>query len=241
MTSGGDHDDAKGRLMSGPRPNRPYSGGGVLPVLSLIFTMIAIPGTWAGAQQEPAGLEARAQARLVWMRENQKGMWNVNPEEGAFLQDLVVKVKAKRALEVGTSNGYSGIWTALGLRRTGGHLLTLEIDEGRACLAEENFRQAGVDSLVTLKRGNALEDLPKLQGPFEFVFIDAWKQDYVRYLELVVPLVPPGGVIVAHNVRDLRDQLQDFIRAVKTDPHLKTAFENPGPGGFSVSTKLPPL
>jgi len=240
MTSGGDHDDAKGKQMSRQRPKKTRFVASI-PIAALFSVAVAILAASGGAQREPASLESRAQARLVWMRENQKGMWNVNPEEGAFLQDLVVKVKAKRALEIGSSNGYSGIWTALGLRQTGGHLLTLEIDEGRACLAEENFRQAGVDSLVTLKRGDALEELTKLQGPFEFVFIDAWKQDYVRYLELVVPLVPPGGVIVAHNVRDLRDQLQDFIRAVKTDPHLKTAFENPGPGGFSVSTKLPPL
>ncbi len=239
MTSGGDHDDAKGKQMSRRRPKKTRFVASI-PFAAYFSVAITVIAASAGAQHEPAGLEARAQARLVWMRENQKGMWNVNPEDGSFLQDLVVKVKAKQALEIGTSNGYSGIWTALGLRRTGGHLLTLEIDEGRARLAEENFRQAGVDSLVTLKRGNALEELPKLQGPFEFVFIDAWKQDYVRYLELVLPLVPPGGVIVAHNVTDLRDQLQDFIRAVKSDPRLKTAFENPGPGGFSVSTKLPP-
>ncbi len=222
------------------RPKKPRFVASI-PFAAYFSVAMAFLAASAGAQQGPASLEARAQARLVWMRESQKGMWNVNPEEGAFLSDLVVKVKARQALEIGTSNGYSGIWTALGLRRTAGHLLTLEIDEGRARLAEENFRRAGVDSLITLKRGNALEELTKLQGPFEFVFIDAWKQDYVRYLELVVPLVPPGGVIVAHNVTDLREQLHDFIRAVKTDPRLKTAFENPGPGGFSVSTKLPPL
>ncbi len=94
--------------------------------------------------------------------------------------------------------------------------------------------------MVTLRLGNALEEIPKLQGPFEFVFIDAWKQDYVRYLEMVLPLVPPGGVIVAHNVRDLRAELEDFIRAVKANPQLHTTFENPGPGEFSVSVKLPP-
>ncbi len=173
------------------------------------------------------------------MREQQRGMWNVDPNEGAFLRDLAIKVKAKRALEIGTSNGYSGVWTALGLRQTGGHLWTLEIDEGRARFARENFRAAGVESLVTLTLGDALNEIPQLQGPFEFVFIDAWKQDYGRYLELVVPLVPPGGVIVAHNTTNLRDQLLDFIQAVKTHPQLKTTFAEPGPGGFSVSFKLP--
>ncbi len=187
--------------------------------------------------QSSAGPEARAIDRLAWMRKHETGMWNVNPEEGAFLREQAVKVRTKRALEVGTSNGYSGIWIALALRTTGGHLWTLEIDEGRARLAQENFRAAAVEELITLKRGDALEEIPKLEGPFEFVFIDAWKQDYVRYLDMVLPLVPSCGVIVAHNVADMKDQLQDFIQAVKTNPQLKTTFENPGPGGFSVSVK----
>ncbi len=183
--------------------------------------------------------DATAKARLAWMRENQGNLWNVNPEEGAFLRGLVEKVHAKRALEVGTSNGYSSIWIAMGLRRTGGHLQTLEIDAGRARLAGENFRAAGVDSLISLKLGDARKEIPGLSGPFDFVFIDAWKQDYVLYLQEVLPKVRPGGVIVAHNVTDLRDELQDFIRAVQTNPQLKTTLENPGPGGFSVSYKLP--
>ncbi len=190
------------------------------------------------AQNSPES-EARAQARLAWMREHQAGMWNITPSEGAFLRDEIVKVNAEHALEIGTSNGYSSIWTALGLRKTGGHLLTLEIDEGRAQLAQENFSAAGVDSLVTLKLGDALKEIPKLQGPFDFVFMDAEKSDYVRYLQMVVPLVRPGGVIVAHNVTDLRSLLEDFIHAVKADPRLKTTFVNVGPGGFSVSVKLP--
>lgn len=203
-----------------------------------LLLIIATPQFPAFAQSAESP-EARAQARLAWMREQQRGMWNVDPNEGAFLRDLAIKVKAKRALEIGTSNGYSGVWTALGLRQTGGHLWTLEIDEGRARFARENFRAAGVESLVTLTLGDALNEIPQLQGPFEFVFIDAWKQDYGRYLELVVPLVPPGGVIVAHNTTNLRDQLLDFIQAVKTHPQLKTTFAEPGPGGFSVSFKLP--
>ena len=88
--------------------------------------------------------------------------------------------------------------------------------------------------------GDALELVPKLHAPFEFVFIDAWKQDYVRYLEMVLPLVPAGGLIVAHNVTDLRDQLQDFIHAVQSNPQLDTRIVNAGPGGFSVSIKRAP-
>lgn len=216
-----------------------YLTSGAQVFLALCLASLFPAHLTSSLEQTSLTPEARAQARLRWMRENQKGMWNVAPEEGAYLRDLAVRVNAKRALEIGTSNGYSGIWIALGLRHTGGQLLTLEIDQERANLAQENFRAGGVDSLVTLKLGDALQELPKLQGPFDFVFIDAWKNDYVRYLEMVVPLVRPGGVIVAHNVTNLKDQLQDFIQAVKSHPLLKTTFENPGPGGFSVSFKLP--
>jgi len=182
--------------------------------------------------------DARALERLKWMRKNEGNLWNVNPDEGAFLRGLAEKVHAKEALEIGTSNGYSSIWIGMGLRKEGGHLLTLEIDEGRAKLAEANFRAAGLDSLITLKLGDALEEVPKLRGPYDFVFIDAWKQDYVKYLNMVIPIVRPGGVIVAHNVTDLKEELSDFIHAVETNPQLKTSIENPGPGGFSVSYKL---
>jgi predicted O-methyltransferase YrrM len=182
--------------------------------------------------------DARALERLKWMRQNQGNLWNVNPEEGAYLRDLAEKVHAKEALEIGTSNGYSSIWIGMGLRKEGGHLLTLEIDEGRAKLAQANFRAAGLDSVITLKLGDALKEVPKLRGPHDFVFIDAWKQDYVKYLDMVIPIVRPGGVIVAHNVTDLREELTDFLRALQMNPQLRTTIENPGPGGFSVSYKL---
>ena len=149
------------------------------------------------------------------------------------------RVHAKEGLEIGTSNGYSSIWIGMGLRKQRGHLLTLEIDEGRAKLAQANFRAAGLDSVITLKLGDALREVPKLRGPYDFVFIDAWKQDYVKYLDMVIPIVRPGGVIVAHNVTNLKDELADFIKAVQTNPQLRTTIENPGPGGFSVSYKLP--
>jgi len=206
--------------------------------IQMLFTAFCI---FAFAKNSPAqgGGDERALERLKWMRQNEGNLWNVNPDEGAFLRDLAEKIHAKAGLEIGTSNGYSSIWIGMGVRKQGGHLLTLEIDEGRAKLAQANFRAAGLDSVITLKLGDALEEVPKLRGPYDFVFIDAWKQDYVKYLDMVIPLVSPGGVIVAHNVTDLKEELTDFIRAVQTSPQLKTSIENPGPGGFSVSYRLP--
>lgn len=182
-------------------------------------------------------LDDQAQERLAWMRDNQSGMWNISPREGLYLYNLILKHHLKKGLEIGTSNAYSGIWIASALRATGGHLTTLEIDQERADLAEDNFRAAGVEALVTLERGDALQKIPELDDAFDFVLIDAAKSDYVRYLEMVLPRVPAGGVIVAHNIRDMAGSLQDFIERVRTDPQLKTSFVDPGPGGFSVSIK----
>jgi caffeoyl-CoA O-methyltransferase len=218
------------------RPTRLHKTA--LPALFAGALLLALHLAPLGAQpgSDP---DAAAHARLEWMPRNQRGMLNVDANEGALLRANVLKAKTKRALEIGTSNGYSSIWIALGCRETGGHLTTLEIDEGKVQLATENFRAAGVDSLITLVHGDALREIPKLQGPFEFVFIDAWKGDYVKYLDLVLPMVPPGGIIMAHNTRNLRSELLDFIERVQTDPQLKTELVEPGPGGFSVSVKLP--
>jgi len=223
-----------------PVTHLPPSGlcrrGGALWLVSVsAFLLVLLPReTHSQQARDP---DARAMQRIEWMHDNQRGMWNVDANEGAFLRDEVIKVNAKRALEIGTSNGYSGTWIATGLRKTGGHLTTLEINDARARLAAENFRAAGVDSLITLVHGDALKEVPKLPGPYEFVFIDAWKSDYIQYLDMVLPMVPPGGVIVAHNTTDLRSQMLDFIDRIKTDPQLKTTFVDAGPSGFSVSIK----
>jgi predicted O-methyltransferase YrrM len=213
-------------------PNAPFK---IICLLLAAFYLIA----FSKSTLAQSSADARALERLKWMRQNEGNMWNVNPDEGAFLRALAEKVHAMEGLEIGTSNGYSSIWIAMGLRKQYGHLLTMEIDEGRAKLARTNFRAAGLDSVITLKLGDALEEVPKLRGPYDFVFIDAWKKDYIKYLDMVIPIVRPGGVIVAHNVTDLREELTDFIRAVQTNPKLETTIENPGPGGFSVSYKLP--
>jgi predicted O-methyltransferase YrrM len=208
-------------------------------IVCAIFAFLFLePGTKAagGADMDP---DAAAMARLEWMPRNQPGMLNVDSSEGRLLRANVIRAKTRRALEIGTSNGYSSIWLALGCRKTGGHLTTLEIDGHKVELAKDNFRAAGVEPLITLVEGDALREIPKLQGPFEFVFIDAWKSDYVKYLDMVLPLVPPGGIIMAHNTRNLRSELREFIERVQSDPQLQTELVEPGPGGFSVSVKLP--
>jgi caffeoyl-CoA O-methyltransferase len=152
-------------------------------------------------------------------RSQSAGMMNVPTVDGRVLRLLTEAANAKTVVEIGTSNGYSGIWFCLALRTTGGKLITHDIDEGRASLARENFKRAGVDNLVTLVMGDAHETVKKLKEPIDILFIDADKEGYTDYLEKLLPLVRPGGLILAHNI----DQVgQDFINAITTNPDLET-------------------
>jgi len=166
------------------------------------------------------------------MNKNQRGgMMNVPVEDGRLLRLLTEAAGAKHVVELGTSNGYSGIWFCLALQTTGGKLTTHEIDAGRASLARENFKRAGVDKLVTLVEGNAHETVKNLKETIDILFLDADKEGYIDYLNKLLPLVRPGGLILAHNVDATG---QDFIKAITTDPSLETVFQV---RGLSVTLK----
>ena len=155
----------------------------------------------AGAQSTSGAgaLEARVKAFL----EANRGGWrdmNVPESDGQLLHDLVVKGGYTRALEIGTSTGRSGIWIALALSKTGGKLTTIDIDEGRHREAVRNFKEAGVSAFIDARLADAHELVPKLDGPFDFVFIDADKDWYTNYAKAVIPKLAVGGCIAAHNV-----------------------------------------
>ncbi|MBI3464372.1 MAG: O-methyltransferase [Planctomycetes bacterium] len=164
------------------------------------------------------------------------GMMNVPVEDGRLLRLLVESAGAKNVVEIGTSNGYSGIWICLALRKTGGHLTTHDIDRSRAALARENFKRAGVDQLVTLVEGDAHETVTKLREPIDVLFIDADKPGYPDYLQKLLPLVRPGGLILAHNMHYPAPS-QEYVKAVTTNPGLETVFLNMDAAGIGVTLK----
>jgi predicted O-methyltransferase YrrM len=139
-------------------------------------------------------------------------------------------------VEIGTSNGYSAIWMLLALRRTGGKLTTFEINEERASLARENFKRAGVEKLVTIVMGDAHETVKRLEGPIDMVFLDADKRGYIDYLEKLLPLVRPGGLIVAHIITP-RMADPRYIEAITTNPKLESLLLHRHTGGVSVTLK----
>ena len=208
----------------------PHTMRGVFRSSLLLFWVVMLVSA-AGPSYEDV------MRHLEKMRAEQKGMMNVAPAEGEHLKGLVTQLGAKRVLEIGTSNGYSGIWLALGLRETGGKLITLDIDEGRYRLAQENFKATRVAPLIDSRLTDALKELPQLDGPFDLVFIDAWKADYPKYLEIILSKVRSGGIVAAHNVDSHREELADFIETVKNHPELETQFVRKGRAGLSVSVK----
>jgi predicted O-methyltransferase YrrM len=162
----------------------------------------------------------------------------VSEEDGRFLRVMIVSSGAKRVLEIGGAFGYSAIWMGLGLRETGGRLTTIEYDPARARTAAENLRKAGLADIVTVVPGDAFAEIPKLPGAFDFVFLDAWKRDYKRFLDLMLPRLQSRGLFLAHNVVNKQSEMRDFLDAIRTDARLATSIVTPSGEGMSVSVKL---
>jgi caffeoyl-CoA O-methyltransferase len=169
--------------------------------------------------------------------EKYSAMLSVPPEDGRVLRLLTEATGARHVVEIGTSNGCASIWFCLALQTIGGKLTTFEIDAQRASLARENFKRAGVDKLVTLIEGDAHEKVTMLKEPIDIVFIDADKDGYLDYLNKLLPLVRPGGLILAHNTTDAGSQMQDYLEAITTNPELETVFLHKQTTGIGVTLK----
>ena len=178
------------------------------------------------------------------------GGMNVPAADGQALHDIVLQNKYKNALEIGTSNGYSGLWIAWALSKTGGKLITIEIDPERHREALAYFREAGLEKYIDARLGDAHELVPALSGPFDFVFCDADKEWYENYLKAVLSKITVGGCFAAHNVSEYsgrggrrgsgfgRGGGSGFLEFARSFQNLDTKVLNiPGSGGLSVSYK----
>jgi caffeoyl-CoA O-methyltransferase len=161
----------------------------------------------------------------------------VSEEDGRFLRFLIVSTGARSALEIGGANGYSAIWIGLGLRETGGRLVSIEYDPVRARDEEANIRAAGLSDVVRVVPGDAFAAIPRVPGSFDFVFLDAWKRDYQRFFNLAFPRLDAGGIFVAHNVVNKATEMGDFLATLRTHPGIRSAIVSPSGEGISVSVK----
>jgi caffeoyl-CoA O-methyltransferase len=153
---------------------------------------------------------------------------NVPPQDGRYLRIMTQAMNAKNVIEIGTSTGYSGIWFGLALQKTGGKLTTFEIDAGRAAIARENFKRAG----ITIVEGDAHDEVKRLKGPIDVLFLDADKEGYVDYFNKLLPLIRPGGLVIAHNITPgMADP--KYMEAITTNPNLETIVR----GGVGITLK----
>ncbi len=172
---------------------------------------------------------------LTSIRAADKGQLAVSEEDGRFLRTLIASTNAKRVLEIGAASGYSAIWMGLGLRETGGRLVTIEYDPVRAREATANIKAAGLSDIVQVIPGDAFAQVPKIEGTFDLVFLDAWKPDYQRFFDMVFPRVTPGGLFLAHNVINKKSEMRDFLAAIETHPQALTSIVSPGHEGISMT------
>lgn len=177
---------------------------------------------------------------LSELEKTQKDFWNISRASANFLSMLIKISGVKKVVEVGTSNGYSGIWIAKALKETGGkrgHLTTIEYYEKRIELARENFKKCGVDDIITIKQGSACEVLETLDYGIDFAFIDANKGEYINYFELIDPKLRSGGIIAADNITSHADKVAPFVEKIKSDPNYQVEILDL-PGGMLLAYKL---
>ncbi|MBN1133266.1 MAG: class I SAM-dependent methyltransferase [Bacteroidales bacterium] len=204
-------------------------------IIFTLFCWIAIPVI--GQQSEITALDRQIQAFL----NSRYGQWhdmNVPYADGQLLFDLIVKNRYTRALEIGTSTGHSTIWMAWALSKTGGKLITIEIDETRYREAIKNFKEAGVSEYIDARLADAHDLVPKLKGPFDFVFSDADQSWYRTYFLALVPKLELGGCYTSHNVSDRfgNSWNTEYLQFLKQLPNFITTIDNSG-GGMAISYK----
>jgi len=173
---------------------------------------------------------------LAELEKTQKDFWNIPRKTAVLINTFIKMMGVKNALEIGTSNGYSGIWIAKALKNTGGKLTTIEYYEKRQSVAIENFKKCGVNDIIRPIQGSACDILESFtpDEKFDFVFIDANKREYVKYFELVKPHLTEKALIIADNITSHAEKVQTFIDAVDADDEFQYEIVEV-PGGILIA------
>jgi caffeoyl-CoA O-methyltransferase len=198
-------------------------------------TAAAPAASTEAAPVAPGQVPAAITTLLQSIKAKDTGQLAISEEDGQFLRLLVASTGRKRALEIGSASGYSAIWIGMGLRDTGGKLVTIEYDPGRAKEAKENVEKAGLSDIVTVISGDAFQEIPKLPSTFDCIFVDAWKRDYIKFFEMTWPRLDKGGLFLGHNVINKKSEMSDFLARISTHPDLFTSIVAPGGEGVSIS------
>lgn len=209
----------------------------LLPCLLILASGMLNPA-WAQGSKENTPLDDKVRKFL----DSHRGQWhdmNIPTSDGKLLYDLIVENKYKKALEIGTSTGHSGIWIAWALSKTGGKLITIDIDEERHKQAVANFKACGLSEFIDARLADAHDLVKELKGPFDFVFSDADKEWYKQYFIDVTPKLEIGGCFTAHNVYGRRrgyGGIGEYVEYILSLKNFETTFNTDG-GGVAISYK----
>jgi caffeoyl-CoA O-methyltransferase len=205
----------------------------------LVFIMVVAMPSFSQDTEKGKIIDQKVEKFLDKMKSRWRDL-NVPEEDGKILYEIVLQNKYKKALEIGTSTGHSAIWIAWALSKTGGKLITIEIDEGRYRQALANFKEAGLSDYIDARLADAHDLVNELPGPFDFVFIDADKDWYTNYAKALVPKLELGGCMTAHNVEKGRFGMRgtrEYYEYVKSLPEFETSLHPKSPAGMAISYK----
>jgi len=205
-------------------------------VILLIFGLLIFE-----AQAQFPELENRLDRKIKAFLEENANNWrdmNVSLSDGRVLYDLILENNYTAAVEIGTSTGHSAIWMAWALSKTGGKLITIEIDKVRYLKAKANFKNAGVEEFIDARLGDAHELVPNLEGKYDFVFSDADKYWYKNYFIAMDPKLEVGGCFTAHNTSMRAHGIREFLDYVESLDHYKTTINRQSRSGISLSYKI---
>lgn len=209
-------------------------------LITCMSISILLVGAVLSAFAQKTGTSKELDATVERFLNENRRSWhdlNVPYKDGQALFNLIVKNNYTRALEIGTSTGHSSIWMAWALSKTGGKLITIEIDEERYKTALKNFKKAGVEEFIDARLADAHQLVKELKGPFDFVFSDADKDWYTQYFKEVDPKLVVGGCFTAHNVTDGFGDVKRFLNYVRSLPNYETTIDRSSSSGISVSYK----
>lgn len=209
-----------------------------LLILSLCITVVGLGSLLTSAERKNNN---STEFRNQFVKDFNRTGLNTTVGDAMMLRILVESARCKRGVEVGSATGFGAVNMGIAFERTGGHLYTLEIDPKMAKTCRENLEKVGLEKTVTCIEGDALKTLPELKGQFDFIFIDALKQDYLKYFKLIEPKLKPGAVVVGDNVIRSEKAMKDFLDYMQTSPDYDTVIIRASMeknDGMSVSYKI---
>jgi len=206
-------------------------------IFFLLFSNLLVNTALCEEAKIKIDLDAKVNGFLESHRD-QWADWNIPEADGRVLYDLIIKNNYQNAVDIGTSTGHSAIWMAWALSKTGGRLITIEINEGRYKKALANFKEAGLSEYIDARLADAHELVKNLEGQFDFVFSDADKEWYKNYFIALAPKLDVGGCFTAHNISaDYMRGIAEFLEYVQSLPNFDTTINRSSSAGISISYK----